>query len=165
MYHVGGMIHRLHNLLCRQENIRFPGAEQIEAMTGSHGYVLCWLVDHEKQGPVYQRDIEKELMLRRSSATETLQLMEKNGLIIRMPEPGDQRLKRLQTTEKAEKVYRMLVSGIEDIEQRLVAGVTPQELETLITVLGKIRANLDKGLFADEGARPEPQQNGGRKTV
>ena len=46
------------------------------------GWIIDYIYDRGND-PVFQRDIEKEFTIRRSTATELLKLMEKNGLITR----------------------------------------------------------------------------------
>ena len=43
------------------------------------GGILGYLFDHEGQ-PVYQKDLEKEFRISRATATNTLQVMERDGL-------------------------------------------------------------------------------------
>ena len=70
-FHVGGAIHRLHNLLCRDVN-RIPHGALVDSLTGgSHGWILCWLRTNSEQ-ELFQRDMEKVFKLRRSSATATI---------------------------------------------------------------------------------------------
>ena len=55
---------------------------------------LGYLEVHEDQ-PVFQRDLESAFHIRRSTATGILQIMVRDGLIVREPVEGDARLKRL----------------------------------------------------------------------
>ena len=63
------------------------------------------------KGDIYQKDVEKEFQIRRSTATGTLQILEKNGFIRREPVKQDARLKKLVPTDKA-KEYASIFSGI-----------------------------------------------------
>lgn len=147
-FYVGGAIHRLHNLMCRDAN-RFPHGELVDSLTGSHGFILCWL---QKNGDreLFQRDMEKAFKLRRSSATAILQTMERNELIRREAVTTDARLKRLILTEKGEELCRVIHDDIVESERRLVAGLTQDELQTLQGILQKLSANLEQGLFAQD---------------
>jgi DNA-binding MarR family transcriptional regulator len=91
---------------------------------------------------VYQKDLEKRFEIRRSTATQILSLMEKNGLILRQPVPRDARLKRLVLTEKAIEMHKEVVKEIEAIDSLLIAGVTEKELQTFFAVIDKVKANL-----------------------
>ncbi len=55
---------------------------------------LGYLEVHEDQ-PVFQKDLESAFHIRRSTATGILQIMVRDGLIVREPVEDDARLKRL----------------------------------------------------------------------
>ena len=153
-FYVGGAIHRLHNLMCRDAN-RFPHGELVDTLTGSHGFILCWL-QKNRERPLFQRGMEKAFKLRRSSATAILQTMERNELLRREAVASDARLKRLILTEKGEELCRVIHGDIEESERRLVAGLTQEELQTLQSILQKLSANLEKGLFTQETGEAVP---------
>ena len=147
-FHVGGSIHRLHNLLCRDTN-RFPHGDMVDSLTGSHGFVLCWL--HKNSGrELFQRDLEKQFQLRRSSATAVLQTLERNGLIRRSAVEADARLKKLVVTEKGAELCRVIHDDIADHERRLTEGLSAEELRLLQSVFEKLHANLERGLYSPE---------------
>ena len=85
-------LHQLCTLMTRYCN-RSRGIREQEQLTGMHGWLIHFLYDQTE--PVYQRDIEKRLCIRRSTVTATLNRMEKNGLIVRESVPEDARLKRI----------------------------------------------------------------------
>lgn len=66
-------LHRLCMLMTRYCN-RSRGIREQEQMTGVHGWLIHFLYDQTE--PVYQRDIEKRLCIRRSTVTATLNRME-----------------------------------------------------------------------------------------
>ena len=63
--------------------------------------VLHYLLAHIPETPVYQKDIEREFRVSKSTVTEILQLMEKNGFIVRESSRRDGRMKRILPTEKS----------------------------------------------------------------
>lgn len=73
-------------------------------LTGVQSRVLHYILVKCADGPVFQRDVESAFSLSRSTATGILQLMEKNGLILRESVASDARLKNLIPTEKAAKL-------------------------------------------------------------
>ena len=109
-------LHQLCTLMTRYCN-RSRGIREQEQLTGVHGWLIHFLYDQTE--PVYQRDIEKRLCIRRSTVTATLNRMEKNGLIVRESVPEDARLKRIVLTEKAISLHNDVEKEIsmEDLEQ------------------------------------------------
>ena len=67
---------------------------------------------------VYQKDIEEEFRIRKSTATGILQLMEKNGFISRESSKKDARLKRIVPTPKAEALRPEILEHIRDTEKQ-----------------------------------------------
>lgn len=61
--------------------------------------IIHYLIDHIDK-PIYQRDIEKKLMVRRSTASGILNTMEKNGFIKRVSSKEDARLKQIIICDK-----------------------------------------------------------------
>lgn len=157
--HIGGAIHQLHNLLGRENN-RFPHGELVDRMTGSHGFILCWLYEHRNDGDIFQKDLEKQLRLRRSSVTGVLQVMERNGLIERTPVSSDARLKKLTLTPRAEELYRILCSDMAETERRMSAGIPAQDLAAFWRTVDRIRDNLERGLFTEQESGALHQQEG-----
>ena len=96
-------------------------------MTGVHGWLIYFLYDQTE--PVYQRDIEKRLCIRRSTVTATLNRMEKNGLIVRESVPEDARLKRIVLTEKAISLHNDVEKECQFFESVLTAGISMEDLE------------------------------------
>ncbi len=102
---------------------------------------------------VFQKDIEKKFEIMRSTVSLTLSNMEKKHLIKRVSVDGDARLKKIVLTKKSLEIYDSVNSTIDNFEEILCAGITTQELQTLIAVFEKIRNNLDGG--ADIGRKQE----------
>ena len=113
-------------------------------MTGIHGWIIGHLCRHPERD-IFQKDIEAILSIRRSTATGILQLMEKNGLIIREPVPYDARLKKLVPTQKALAVNRRLEEEFKRINAKLIHGLTKEELDSFCSVAEKLQANLNGG--------------------
>ena len=136
--HVGGEIHRVSHLFKRMLDDGMP-----PEMTGVQGHIigfLCFNAQHE----VFQRDIEAEFGIRRSTATGILQLMEKNGFLCREPVEYDARLKKLVLTPKALALHECITARIQDVEARATQGVDPGRLEIFFSVLDQVRENLEE---------------------
>ncbi len=107
-----------------------------------HGMFINYIYDNSINGDVYQKDIEKEFSLRRSTATEILKLMEKNGLIIKKSVPTDARLKKLVLTDKALDEHARAMEGIKAMEKKITNGIPEDELCAFYKTLLKIKENL-----------------------
>lgn len=116
---------------------------QFEKLTGAHGWAIGYFY-HNRDRDIFQRDFEKQCDVRRSSATEMLKRMEKNGMIRRVGVDYDARLKKIVLTEKAIEIQKTLEDKFEQLEKKLSKDISAEELETFFTVLSKIRNNIEE---------------------
>ena len=122
------------------------------------GGILGYLYHHQEQ-PVYQRDIEKEFRISGATATNTLQVMEKNGLIVRKAQDRDARLKRILMTEEAMQGHRLVEEHMEMMEQRMVQGLSTSEVAELHRMLDIVLKNLEEWRREIGVAEPEEEQD------
>lgn len=138
---VGFQIRCTANLVSRFIENSHKDNENEERITKMQGWVIDYIYDHRTED-VFQRDIEKEFEIRRSTATELLKLMEKNELLIRQPVPNDLRLKKLILTQKALNQHRKMDKMIKEVEAVMLNGISPEEKQIFFEVMGKIRNNI-----------------------
>ena len=91
---------------------------------------------------MYQKDIENEFHIRRSTATGILKLMEKNGMIGKESVPEDARLKRLKVTARGMEYAERMQQGILKMEEQLISGLTDEEVRLFESILAKISQNI-----------------------
>ena len=111
--------------------------------TQLQGGILGYLYHHQEQ-PVYQRDLEKEFRISRATATNTLQVMEREGLVMRRALDRDARLKRIQMTEEAIQGHRRMEAHMEMMENCITKGMTEEEVLQLSRLLGMVMRNLEE---------------------
>ena len=138
---IGFQIRCVHNLIKRYVDT-LPVKQQMDSVTGLHGWVIGYLCHHPDQD-VYQRDLEAQFQIRRSTASGILRLMENNGLIRREPVASDARLKKLVLTDKAIQLHRLAQGEIQLLEDRITSGLSPGELAAFCETLQKIKHNLE----------------------
>ena len=135
---IGAEIGMLHNLLRRQMACMTEKSANSANVTGMQAMIVHHLILREKEGDLFQKDIESAFQMRRSTATGILQLMEQHGILRREPVAHDGRLKRLV-----------------QMEQMLRRGITEEELKGWFAVSEKIRSNLEQyqGNLCREGQK------------
>lgn len=126
--------------------------------TPMQGRVIGYLT-HNAGKDVYQRDLEREFQVRRSTASALLAAMEKNGMIRREPVPWDARLKRLVLTERAQAMHEHFKANMAHAEAVVTRGVTPEEMEAFFRVVDKFERNLNE-YAATQAAEPWPHCRG-----
>lgn len=105
-------------------------------------WIMGFLFDNLGKAEVFQKDIEAQLHMRRSTATGILKNMEKNELIIRRSVARDARLKEIVLTEKALAVKDMIDERAKRVEMALKQGITADEQAELLRILDKVKFNL-----------------------
>ncbi|HJC15978.1 MAG TPA: MarR family winged helix-turn-helix transcriptional regulator [Candidatus Fusicatenibacter intestinigallinarum] len=135
---VGRLINTLSHQLKRQ--ISFP--EEESSLTNIQRVVLNYILFQVLKREVYQKDIEKEFQIRRSTATAILQLLERKGFICRETAEWDARFKKLIPTEKTEKLREQIISNTRYMENLLKTGIPEEDLEVCLRVLERMSENL-----------------------
>ena len=135
--HVGGEIRVLSNLIKRCMDDGMP-----PETTGMQGWIIGFLHRNEDRD-MFQRDVEAEFNIRRSTATGILQLMEKNGFLLREPVAYDARLKKLVLTERSRRIMQEMCQTGTTIDSRLLQGFSPDEVQTLYGFLDRMFRNLE----------------------
>lgn len=132
-------IHNLTKEVVRKSRpaIDKPPLTQLQA--GIMGYLF-----HHRQQPVYQKHIEEEFNISGATATNTLQVMERNGLITRSCMDRDGRLKRISMTQEAMQNQMLVEEHMHMMEERMLDGLSSQEQEELFRLLGLVRDNLER---------------------
>ena len=130
-------------VLCHQMRRFLDQITRDYEITGVQSRVLHFVCEHSRTGPVYQKAIEHEFHIRRSTATGILQLMEKNGLILRESVHNDARLKSLVPTEKAAHLDAQIGESLRRTEQRLTRGLSSAQLTLFLQTAAHMSANLD----------------------
>lgn len=119
-----------------------------EGVTFVQGRFLHY-ISSKKQGSICQKDIEKEFDIRRSSATEMLQKLEKNGLIERIEDDKDKRSKRIHITDKGREIEKTIFGFICEFEKQIKKGISSEEINVFFEVISKIKLNLEN-VFKEE---------------
>lgn len=135
---IGYEIRVLNNTIRNRINHLKPTAEEPH-VTRLQAWVIGYIF--HAPGPVYQKDIETEFEIKRSTASTLLVSMEKNGLITRRSVDHDARLKQVVLTEKARKMHETFLVVAGKVEKSLARGLSEKELHDFFTILDKISDN------------------------
>ena len=118
----------------------------IEFMGGPQGQVLRFLDSREeKQDLVLIKDIEQELNITKSVASNLVKRMVQNGLVELEASPVDKRAKFVRLTDKARSQMQEVKTFFERIDKQLLAGVDEDELLIFEKVLAQLQENI-KGI-------------------
>ena len=132
--------HQLHLLI--QKEAKRCG---IEFMGGPHGQVIRFLErrEHEQELTLI-KDIEQELNITKSVASNLVKRMVQNGLVELEVSPSDKRAKFVHLTEKSRSQMKQVKSFFDRIDRSLLDGISEENLLIFEEVLGKLQANVEK---------------------
>ena len=130
---IGFQIRTLSHLVKRTvDQAAFGGVD--DHPTGVQGWIIGYLYKNRDK-EVFQRDIQEQFSIRRSTVTGILQLMEKNGLITRSSVEQDARLKKLELTPRAIELHERIERSVRQVEERISHCLTPEENFPLLSLL------------------------------
>ena len=112
------------------------------SLTGVQGLVLGYLYDNQDED-VFQKDIEANFNIRRSTASGLLQSLEANGFIKRVSVDYDARLKKIILTDQAFVLRQELEGHLQHLETILTANLQSEEIEELLRIISKMKRNLE----------------------
>ena len=117
----------------------------IEFMGGPQGQVLRFLDSRgENQDLVLIKDIEKELNISKSVASNLVKRMVQNGLVELEASPSDKRAKFVRLTDKSRSQMQEIKSFFKRIDKQLLADVDEDELLIFEKVLAQLQKNIKR---------------------
>ena len=135
---IGKRINRLSNLIKRKIDKEISKDNDL---TKNQSLIIDYL-NNNKKIDIYQKNIEELLSIRRSTATEILNLMEKKGLLTRKNVKEDARLKKLVLTKKGLEQEQKNHYKIARVENKIASCLTKKEIKSLNLILSKIENKL-----------------------
>lgn len=142
---VGYEIHTLDNMLGRMIAAHQSKLAEKEGLTQMQGWIIGYLFENRDKD-LFQKDIEAQFRIARSTATGILKLMEKKDFLTREPHPSDARLKRLVLTEKGINLQLTILHNLEEIELKLKKGLTQEQLDSFFEVVHLIKQNIERNI-------------------
>ncbi len=140
--HIGKLLKILSNSIRRK--IETQLSQRGIEVTSSQSRIIGYVYRQSQVRNVYQKDIEEEFDIRRSTVTNTLQILEKNGYITRVSVDEDARLKKILLTDKGIAINEILRKTILDVEGTLSNIYSPEELNELFHLLDKLYTFLEE---------------------
>lgn len=118
----------------------------IEFMGGPQGQVVRFLDSREEnQDLVLIKDIERELNITKSVASNLVKRMVQNGLVELEASPVDKRAKFVRLTDKSRSQMKQIKAFFERIDNQLMADIDEDELLIFEKVLAQLQENI-KGI-------------------
>lgn len=136
--HIGKKI----NILSKRIRRRVDKEASKYSITGVQARILGFISCNSSKRNIFQKDIEEEMDIRRSSVTSVLQLMEKNGYIKRISVSEDARLKKIILTEKGLEIQRNIYDFILDFDKSLRDELSEAEMNIFISLIDRLSKKI-----------------------
>ena len=116
-----------------------------EALAQAGGSVPVWLVliSLKTQQLRNQRELADAVGIREATLTHHLNLMDSRGLVTRRRDPANRRVHLVELTPDGEAAFHRLRGAAFAFDQRLRAGFSDGELDTLEGFLHRLAANAE----------------------
>ncbi len=131
--HIGKRIHMVSNQIRR----RMDSELSKFGLTHAQNIILSYLARNSHRD-IFQKNIEEEFDIRRSSVSSILSHLEEKGYVSRQSVDYDARLRKLTITEKGLETVMKMHSVVVDFEKNIEKVLSNEEIDTLFTLLDKL---------------------------
>lgn len=138
-YHAGFLVRELGNAM-RKKREQDDSNMDCGNLTMMQKWVLGYLVHHTDHD-IYQKELEENLNIGKSTLSEILHTMEKDGLVERVPSG---RCKKIVMTEKSAQIDKMITKQIKKTEEKLREGISDKDMEQFICTIRKMIENINE---------------------
>lgn len=103
---------------------------------------------YQKEG-ISQTDLSDQYHLDKGVITRVVKRLEEKGFIERRRNSTDQRRKLLYLTPKSKEIHQDVTALKRTLSEEITAGLTDEEIETLVDSLQTVNENLGAGSIED----------------
>ena len=97
---------------------------------------------HDEDGRP-QNDMAIVTNRHKATLTRVLDTMEKNHLVVRIPDKEDKRVKRVHLTKHGRQQMENMIPVFFEAAKEIQKGLTKTEIKTLISLLKKVQGNIN----------------------
>ncbi|MGX7013052.1 MarR family winged helix-turn-helix transcriptional regulator [Vagococcus silagei] len=126
------------------EHFRFTNRYLIHHFPDHCSPMQTFFIHHigKQTEPIFQKDLENWFNIRRSSASENLSQMENIGLIERVANQKDMRLKEIILTAEGEEYFQKTKTAFGELNRQLAKNLSESEIEMFYSVTEKMIENM-----------------------
>lgn len=140
---MGHTIADFRNLLNQIEQISETIAKEydVEHLAGPQGWALHFIAERS-DFETFVKDIEAELRISKSVASNLVKRMEKNGFIQIVPSQLDKRYKQLVLTEKGQSKISRLEASHQEMHAALFRGIEQEDFHRVKRMTNQLKENI-----------------------
>lgn len=137
-HHVGFLVQQISHLVVQLHNEKL----EKEGVTSSQERLLTLL--YINNGAT-QSELQQDLLIKPSSVTKLVDVLEQKGLVTRVADSKDARVKIIHLTEKGQLMEAKLWDIKKQMEERISTGLAEQQQRELVELLKTVRKNVQQG--------------------
>lgn len=139
---IGFEIKTLNNMIAKKI---IREAKEISGCLVSHVQIkiIHYLMENQNK-VIFQKDIEKNLLVSRATVSGILNTMEKNEFIKRLDSKEDARMKQIKLTERALSLANLFQKNAIQFDKLLGDQISSEDLNTFFKVIDQIKINVSK---------------------
>jgi DNA-binding MarR family transcriptional regulator len=149
-FRIGFLVHDV----SRMRRTLFDQAMKPLGITRSQWWVLSQLSRHTRAG-MLQTELARDLDVGKVTVGGLIDRLEASGYVVRQPDATDRRAKRIQITEQGRAVLKQMVSVGRELNQIILAGLSPTDIEIAEHILSAMKDNIRRGIV-DRGEAELP---------
>ncbi|WP_161980587.1 MarR family winged helix-turn-helix transcriptional regulator [Streptococcus sp. S784/96/1] len=141
---MGHFISDIRNVLNQLEQVCEDIAKEkgIEHLAGPQGWALMYLYRRDQQ-EIFVKDIEKELKISKSVASNLVKRMGKNGFIDIIPSKSDKRYKQVVLTELGRDKVGHLEEFHQELHSFLFQNIEKEDFKNVLQWAEQLKANIE----------------------
>lgn len=105
---------------------------------------FVYLVRIYEHPGIIARDLAKLILMDKTTIARAVAKLERDGLIVRRPDPQNLRIKRMYVTEKGARLYSFIIRENKHSNEVALQGFTPEEAQQAHDYLKRMRQNVEK---------------------
>lgn len=111
-------------------------------ITSIQSRIMQFIAEEGKYRDIHQKDIEEEFKIRKSSVSSVMNMMEKNGLIIRMTST-DERCKKIILSAKGKTLQEKIYEDIEKFDTNFKNALNEAEQKEFLRMVSILSQYLE----------------------
>lgn len=129
----------LGHLIERFANTRLPEANLVAGMSLPRAHLLFAIhAARQHEGSTRMIDIALDLGVTARTLTTMADALERQGLIVRVPDPNDRRAIQLELTDLGKAIMEPLGQAVESASEVIISPLNPDERQTLLRLMTRL---------------------------
>lgn len=141
---IGFLVHDV----SRMRRTLFDQAMKPLGITRSQWWVFSQLSRHARSG-MLQTELARDLDVGKVTVGGLIDRLEISGYVIRVPEKGDRRAKRIMITDRGHEILEEMVAVGHRLNEIILAGLTPEVVAATEAALETMKENI-RGAVVDK---------------